>query len=115
VQCLSRQVRRVGNQQADGNFNRAVIDAMFEPFHNAAQHQTDDHADAHQIRKASERRKNGGIFSGNHHRSCELKGEQAGGIVYQALAFEDVHNPLREADAFGNPGRDRIGKSAQRA
>jgi hypothetical protein len=53
---------------------------------------------------------------GDHHRDRELQGEQAAGVVYQALAFDHVGDSLRQSQAPGDGGRgDGVGGADHRA
>jgi hypothetical protein len=52
----------------------------------------------------------GGGAAVDDHGDGEFESEEAGGVVDQAFAFEDVDNALREANAFGDgSGGDGVG------
>src|SRR5262249_29605938 len=43
-------------------------------------------------------------FAAHHHGHAKFEGEQAGGVVDEAFAFEDVDDGLREAEILGDGG-----------
>ena len=52
MQRIRREVRRVRHQNADRNFDRAIVDTAFDPVHNPTRHQTHSDPRDNQIGQA---------------------------------------------------------------
>src|SRR6266478_3361605 len=113
---FGREVSGVGREDADHDFDGAVIDAALEPFHNQTEDQADTETDGNQIGEAQSALRDGRGAALDDHGDGEFESEEAGGIVDEAFAFEDVHDPLRQAEALGDGGGgDGVGGGDDRA
>ncbi len=104
MQRFSGKIRGIGNKQADGNLDGAVVNTMFEPLRKARENQTHHHADGDEISETADSGAKGRVLAVHHHGSREFQSEQSGGVVEQTLAFENVDDALRQADALGDGG-----------
>jgi hypothetical protein len=104
VEGFGGEVGGVRNEKADGDFDRAVVNLVFEPFDEAGDDQADGDAGSHEIGEASDRGQNCGILAVDDHGGGEFESEEAGGIVEEAFAFENVHDAFGKADAFRDGG-----------
>ena len=77
---------------------------MFEPHIDRADGHADEHAADGEPGELEEAAGEGGGGALDDHFDAELKGEQAGGVVEEAFAFEQVDDALGHADAAGDGG-----------
>jgi hypothetical protein len=90
VNSFSGKITGVGNENANGNFNGAVIYSMLKPFDNTRKKEADRNPGTSEKSKAQETRVQGWNLAIHNHRSGKFQSEQTGCVVYQAFAFEHV-------------------------
>jgi hypothetical protein len=92
---LCGEVGDVGNHDAENDFDGAVVEIPLDLLNDDGDNQADGHADADEISQAKETFSKRGSLAADHHGNAEFQSEQAGGIIDQAFAFEDVDDALR--------------------
>ena len=104
------EIGGVGNQYADGDFNGSVVNAVFNPVRDPADDQADNQAAECQVSQASDAAGKRWRLIPQHHGDSEFQRQQAGSVVYQAFALDQVRDPLGNADTLRNGrSRERIG------
>src|SRR6202022_28757 len=105
------KVRGIGNENADGNFDGGVVDRELELLDDEADRETDDDSTDAEVRETEDAVEEGKGLVADNRRDPELQREEAGGIVHEALAFDDVDDPARNAEPPRNRRRrDRVGR-----
>src|SRR5207237_5948820 len=110
VNRIRDQVRAIRHEHADGDLDGAIVDPALEPIDDEAEHQADADSASDEIAEAEEHERGGRNLSPGEQQHAHLDGEQAGRVVDQALAFEDVHDAAWEPHVPGDRGRgDGVG------
>src|SRR5262249_25073369 len=113
---VGREVDSIGNENTDRDFDRGVVDQSFDTVNNPTCRETDEKTDDYEVSDSTQPIADCGSLMVDHHQNAEFEREQAAGIVYQALAFENVYDPFGQSDSFGDGGGgERIGRSDDRA
>ena len=110
VQLLGGKIGGVGNEDADGNLDRAVVDRALAQLHDEAEREANGDSTDAEVCKTQDAVEDGEGLIADDCRNTELQREKAGGIIHQALAFNDVDDPSRHAETAGDRRRgDCIG------
>ena len=110
TQSVRCQVGSVGNQDADGDFDRTIVNTTFDPVHDPACNQAYGHTGNDQVSQASDAACDGRSFVAQYDGDAEFQGQEAGGVVHQALALDQVGDSPGDADALRyRRGCDGIG------
>lgn len=84
-----------------------------EPLHDEGQHEADDDSADAEVGEAEHSVEDGERLLVHDRHDPELQGEQAGGVVHQALAFDDVRGAACNAEPPGDRRRgDGVARSA---
>ena len=75
---------------------------MFKPFHDTSQDEADANTAHGEIREAQDAGTNRWVLAVDYHRNREFKSQQAGRIIEQTFAFEQVNDTLWQPDALGD-------------
>src|SRR5271165_6926830 len=106
---LRGQVGCVGNQDADGDFNRTIVNPAFEVVDKPADSQANGDAAGGEPRQRQQTSGDGGDALVNENADGEFKGQQSGRVIDEALAFEDVDDAAAKSEAPRNGSRsDRV-------
>src|SRR5271156_2930582 len=107
---LRGQVGCVRNEDADGDFNRAIVNAAFEVVDKPTDCQADRDAARGEPRQRKQATGDGGDALANEYADGEFKGQQSAGVIDEAFTFEDVDDAAAKPDAAGDRCRgDRVG------
>ncbi|GAV36694.1 hypothetical protein ROTAS13_04382 [Roseomonas sp. TAS13] len=103
---LGGEVGAEGDQQADQRLDARVLPGAAQQ---ALLHEADHHGHGHADGDAAEgelEEGDGGLGegegAGERGRDGEAQADQAGGVVQEGLAFQDVHQPVRDGHARGD-------------
>src|SRR5277367_5868962 len=99
---LRGQVGRIGDENADGDFNRTIVNAPFEMVDKPADGQTDGDAPDGEPRQCQQAAGDGGDSLVNENPDGEFEGQQPACVIDEAFTFEDVD----DAAAKSNTPRD---------
>ena len=105
MQGICRKIRRVGHQNADGNFDRAIVDTLFDPVHDPSCNQTHGDTRDDQVGQAQHSIGRSRRFIFQEDADSKFEGQQPRGIIDQALPFQNVGNALGQTDALGDGSR----------
>ena len=84
--------------------NRAIVDELVNPRYNEANQQPERQPRNREVREAQQARTHRRRLTAYHDRDAEFQCQQARRIVHQAFAFEDIHDALRQSNAFSDGG-----------
>ncbi len=104
MNALGSEISNVGGENTKCDLDWTVVDPMFDKVHDLADHQSDQKAHSDQIRQAQQPECESRCLTANQQRNPKFERKQGGGIVDQALAFQNVHNPFGQSDALGDRG-----------
>ena len=104
MDLVGDQVGGIGHEDADGDLDGAVVDAAFEQVNDPAYEQSDADAGDDQPEQGQHPLQRTGYSAADDDGDGELQGEEASGVVDQALAFEHVNDAAGKPDALGDGG-----------
>src|ERR1700756_2429986 len=104
MNALGSQISNVGRENTKCDLDWTIVDPMFDKVHDLADHQSDQNAHSDQVSQAQQPECESRCLTANQQRDPEFECKQGGGIVDQALAFQNVHNPFGQSDALGDGG-----------
>src|SRR6267143_6308548 len=102
------QISNIGRENTKCDLDWTVVDSMFDKVYDLADHQSDQNANGDQVSQAQQHECERRSLAANQQRDSEFEREQGGGIVDQALAFQNVHNPFGQSDALGDGGGGNV-------
>src|SRR5579862_3640980 len=102
VDGLRGEIGGIRDEDADGDFDRAVVDAALEVVDDPSDDEADHDASGGEPNKSKHASGHGGDAVVNEDADGELESEETGGVVDEAFAFEDVDDAFGQSDAAGD-------------
>ena len=99
------KISGIRDHDADGDFNRTVVNMVLHPMNDHAEQQPHSKSGNRQVGQSYGSGTDCRGLAGYDDRQTKLQGEQPSGVIEKAFAFQHVNHPLRQANSFGNGGR----------
>lgn len=116
LQGFREKICRVGNDDADGDFDRTVFDEPLEPFDHQSDEQADKKAGNDEVGKAQKAAVPGSGTPADQRGDGKFESHEAAGVVDEAFTFKNVDDALGQSEALGDGGgRDGVGGGNNRA
>src|ERR1041385_6806715 len=102
MDCIRDEIGNIWGQNAEGDLDRSIVDAMFNQVYDLSNHETHHDAHGRQIAKPQNAGAEGWCVPSYQQGNSEFQCEQSTGIVDQTLPLENIDNTFRKSDALGN-------------
>ena len=102
MNLLRREISGIGDQDAERDLDRAIVDPALDVVDDPADEQAQCNAAGGEPGEGQDAARHSRHLLVDHNGGGELKSEQAGSVVDEALSFENVHDAARQPDAPGD-------------